>query len=53
MGETQLHSTEAKADDTPLRLQLGEDAVDAIKVHAKQLLADLETWRAVALDTAF
>lgn len=42
-----------KADDTPLRLQLGEDAVDAIKVHAKQLLADLETWRAVALDTAF
>jgi NAD(P)-dependent dehydrogenase (short-subunit alcohol dehydrogenase family) len=36
---------------TPLRLQLGADAVDAIRAHAQTLLADLEKWEAAALDT--
>ena len=41
------------AENTPLRLQLGKDSVDAIKGHSEQLLADLESWREIALDTAF
>jgi NAD(P)-dependent dehydrogenase (short-subunit alcohol dehydrogenase family) len=40
-----------QADRTPLRLQLGEDAVDAVRAHAEQLLADLERWAPVAHDT--
>ena len=36
---------------TPLRLQLGEDAVDAVRAHAQQMLADLERWAPVAIDT--
>lgn len=39
------------ADNAPLRLQLGEDAIDAIRDHAEKLLADLETWKAIGLDT--
>jgi NAD(P)-dependent dehydrogenase (short-subunit alcohol dehydrogenase family) len=39
------------ADKTPLRLQLGEDAVGAIRDHAKRLLEDLEHWAPVAADT--
>ncbi|MBC8072273.1 MAG: SDR family NAD(P)-dependent oxidoreductase [Deltaproteobacteria bacterium] len=39
------------AEKTPLRLQLGQDAVDAVRTHAQQLLADLDTWTAVAIDT--
>ncbi|MEM9835210.1 MAG: oxidoreductase [Bacteroidota bacterium] len=42
-----------RADETPLRLQLGQDAVDAIRTHAQELLSDLENWQEVALDTAF
>ena len=41
------------AEHTPLRLQLGKDAVDAIKTHGEQLLNDLETWREVAENTAY
>jgi len=41
------------AENTPLRLQLGKDSVDAIKAHGEQLLADLETWREVAEATTF
>jgi NAD(P)-dependent dehydrogenase (short-subunit alcohol dehydrogenase family) len=41
-----------RADDTPLRLQLGDDAVDSVRAHAQQLLAELERWEAVARDTA-
>jgi len=42
----------ALASDTmPLRLQLGEDAIDAIRDHAEKLLADLEAWQAVGRDT--
>jgi NAD(P)-dependent dehydrogenase (short-subunit alcohol dehydrogenase family) len=39
------------AEKTPLRLQLGADAIDAIREHAEKLLADLEEWKAVGLDT--
>lgn len=42
-----------QAEVTPLRLQLGTDAVDAIKTHAEQLLTDLETWRETAVNTTF
>lgn len=44
--DTALH-----ADATPLRLQLGQDAVDAVRAHARQLLADLDRWEALAADT--
>ena len=39
------------ADKTPLRLQLGEDAVEAVRTHASKLLDDLENWRSVAVET--
>ena len=41
------------AANTPLRLQLGADAVDAVRDHAKSLLQELDTWQALARDTAF
>ena len=41
------------AERTPLRLQLGEDAVSAVRQHAQALLADLEAWRAVGGETKF
>ena len=40
-----------KSDRTPLRLQLGADAVDAIRTHAEQLLADMASWETVSRDT--
>ncbi|KQY52626.1 oxidoreductase [Lysobacter sp. Root494] len=43
--------TALRAEATPLRLQLGQDAVDAVRTHAQQLLADLERWAPVAIDT--
>jgi NAD(P)-dependent dehydrogenase (short-subunit alcohol dehydrogenase family) len=39
------------ADKTPLRLQLGEDAVAAVRAHAKTMLEDLERWQPVAVNT--
>jgi NAD(P)-dependent dehydrogenase (short-subunit alcohol dehydrogenase family) len=39
------------AEKTPLRLQLGEDAIGAIRDHANQLLQDLEQWALVGSDT--
>ncbi len=39
------------ADRTPLRLQLGNDAINAVRRHAEQLLADLGAWEGVATDT--
>ena len=41
------------AEHTPLRLQLGADAVDAVRAHAQMLLADLAHWEAAARATAF
>jgi len=39
--------------NTPLRLQLGADAIEAVKAHAEDLLQDLETWKPIGLDTTF
>lgn len=39
------------SERTPLRLQLGEDAIEAIRDHATQLLQDLEQWAPVGSDT--
>ncbi|WP_415911125.1 oxidoreductase [Oleiharenicola sp. Vm1] len=41
------------APTTPLRLQLGADAVDAVRAHAERLLQDLAAWEQVGRDTAF
>ena len=41
------------ATKTPLRLQLGGDAVDAVKAHAQALLAELADWEAVGRGTDF
>jgi len=42
-----------QADRTPLRLQLGDDAITAVRAHAQALLSDLETWRPVGSSTKF
>jgi NAD(P)-dependent dehydrogenase (short-subunit alcohol dehydrogenase family) len=39
------------SDNTPLRLQLGEDAVGAVRDHARKLLEELERWAPIAADT--
>lgn len=39
------------AERTPLRLALGQDAVEGIRAHAETLLADLAAWESVATDT--
>ncbi|WP_158803460.1 MULTISPECIES: oxidoreductase [unclassified Acidisoma] len=41
------------APDTPLRLQLGADAVAAIRGHSEALLKDLATWEARTGNTDF
>jgi NAD(P)-dependent dehydrogenase (short-subunit alcohol dehydrogenase family) len=41
------------AETTPLRLQLGEDAINAVRSHAETLLRDLAAWEDVALATGF
>jgi len=46
-------ATALDAETTPLRLQLGQDAIDAVRGHAENLLADMTTWEAVALATQF
>jgi hypothetical protein len=38
---------------TPLRLQLGGDAADAVRSHAETLLADLDKWERVSRRTSF
>jgi NAD(P)-dependent dehydrogenase (short-subunit alcohol dehydrogenase family) len=37
--------------NTPLRLQLGRDAVEAIRSHAEGMLDDLTRWEPIAVDT--
>jgi NAD(P)-dependent dehydrogenase (short-subunit alcohol dehydrogenase family) len=44
--------TALSAEKTPLRLQLGADAVEAVRGHAQALLTDLTTWEAVGVATA-
>ena len=41
-----------QAPETPLRLQLGRDAVDSVREHAQRMLRELAAWEAVALDTS-
>ena len=41
------------ADQTPLRLPLGDDAVDGIVAHLDGVGTELSTWEKVARDTAF
>ena len=38
---------------TPLRLQLGADAVSAVRIHSEQMLKDLAAWEEVSLDVGF
>jgi len=45
--------TALESPTTPLRLQLGADAVDAVRNHAETLLSDLGTWETLARGTAF
>jgi NAD(P)-dependent dehydrogenase (short-subunit alcohol dehydrogenase family) len=40
-----------RAQETPLRLQLGQDAVDMVRQHAEQLLAELRKWEQLAAAT--
>lgn len=40
------------ADQTPLRLPLGNDAVDAVLGHLDSIRADITTWEKVARNTA-
>lgn len=39
-----------RAEKTPLRLQLGGDAIAAVRAHAEALLADLAAWEARGTD---
>lgn len=41
------------AEVTPLRLQLGADAISAIRAHAEQMLKDMSAWEGVSVDTRF
>ena len=41
-----------ESDNTPLRLQLGADAIGAVRAHAEQLLKDLAAWERVGTETA-
>jgi NAD(P)-dependent dehydrogenase (short-subunit alcohol dehydrogenase family) len=43
--------TAVDAPQTPLRLPLGDDAVDAIRGHLDKVKAELATWEKVARDT--
>jgi hypothetical protein len=39
------------AETTPLRLQLGADAVSSVRAHAEHLLKESAAWEKVGLDT--
>jgi hypothetical protein len=43
--------TALAAQSTPLRLPLGDDAVDAILTHLDRTTTDLRTWEKLARDT--
>jgi NAD(P)-dependent dehydrogenase (short-subunit alcohol dehydrogenase family) len=45
--------TVSDAPTTPLRLPLGDDAVDAISGHLSAVRAELNEWEKVARDTRF
>ncbi|MCT4615878.1 MAG: SDR family NAD(P)-dependent oxidoreductase [Marinifilaceae bacterium] len=39
-----------ESENTPLRLQLGKDAVDTIKIHSEKLLKDMKIWEEISND---
>ncbi|MFF3245825.1 oxidoreductase [Streptomyces sp. NPDC002870] len=41
------------AEETPLRLALGEDSIDAVLGHLDQVRADITAWEKVGRDTRF
>ena len=41
------------AERTPLRLQLGGDAVDAVRAHSRALLKEMDEWESVSRGTDF
>jgi hypothetical protein len=41
------------AAQTPMRLQLGGDSVDAVRAHAEGLLKDTKAWEALSRATSF
>ncbi|HYD60786.1 MAG TPA: oxidoreductase [Noviherbaspirillum sp.] len=43
--------TALRSPNTPLRLQLGADAVAAVRAHSENLLKDLAAWENVVLET--
>jgi NAD(P)-dependent dehydrogenase (short-subunit alcohol dehydrogenase family) len=43
--------TALASDKTPLRLQVGADAVEGLRAHGEKFLADLSAWESVAIDT--
>lgn len=45
--------TAVRAEEPPLRLALGADAVDALRAKHERLRNDLESWEAVSRNTAF
>jgi len=49
----QAIDTALAADATPLRLQVGGDAIDMVRTHAEQMLADLAAWDGVGRSIAF
>jgi NAD(P)-dependent dehydrogenase (short-subunit alcohol dehydrogenase family) len=44
--------TALAAPNAPLRLPLGDDAVDGIRQHAEAVLSDLQTWEGLSRDVA-
>lgn len=42
-----------ESDEPPLRLALGEDAVNAIEQKLQSVKAELDEWRSTSLATAF
>lgn len=42
-----------QAENTPLRLPLGGDSVDAVRAHAQAMLKDMEAWEALSRSTDF
>lgn len=45
--------TALDADDTPLRLPLGDDAVGAVRAHLTHVSGEIDDWEGLAVDTAF
>ncbi|PXY02005.1 short-chain dehydrogenase/reductase [Marinifilum breve] len=42
-----------QSKNMPLRLQLGEDAIDTVRAHSNQLLEDMKQWEDVSRDVNF